>query len=182
MNGIKKSFESTGQSTTRINCKVKGRAAQALFDLKNKGIVQSNREAVVQGLLALQEKITKSDIERIKLATFTERVFLRPWTEIVGTLKGIETTNTEIVALIGCISEKHAAIAVSKNSSESVKIQQSLKKLIGSKIAVIKTDNPEKPLAIRKVTGSSQANPIATVYEETTTSSNRIITKSIFNS
>jgi hypothetical protein len=44
------------ENSVRINCTIEGQAAEALLDLKKKGIVKSNREAVVQALLLLYEK------------------------------------------------------------------------------------------------------------------------------
>jgi hypothetical protein len=138
-----------GKSTARINCRIEGSAVDALADLKRRGIVRNNREAVVQALLALQERVVKSDLEKSKLRTLTQQsVHLRDWDEIVGTLDGIESTrsDTDVIALLTCTIEKHIAIAIERDFPET---EQQLRKLLGKRVAILKTDNPQKPLAIR---------------------------------
>jgi len=138
--------EGSAKSTARINCTIKGNAAQALVELKTRGIIQNNREAVVQALLALQEKVVRSDIEKSKLRSLTDqRTYLKPWQEIIGTLTGIETTETDLIALLTCTFEKHIAITIQGDKPETERVQ----KLLGRKIAILKTDDPQKPLAIR---------------------------------
>jgi hypothetical protein len=140
----------------RINCRIEGNAVDALADLKRRGIVRNNREAVVQALLALQEKVVKSDLEKSKLRTLTQQsVYLRPWDEIVGTLDGIEKTrsDTDVIALLTCTTEKHIAIAIQRDSPET---EQQLRNLIGKRVAIVKTDNPRKPLAIRTIAESNK--------------------------
>jgi len=160
---------SSVRPTARVNCNIKGSAAQALIELKKRGIIQNNREAVVQGLLALQERVTKSDIEKNKLRNVPEqRMYLRPWDEIIGTLNGIETTDTDVIALLTCTFEKHAAITIQKDSPET----QQLKKLLGRKIAILKTDDPQKPLVIRTIAETNKPlKTTAGAYNETTASS-----------
>lgn len=142
-----------GKSTARINCRIEGSAVDALADLKRKGVVRNNREAVVQGLLALEQKIVKSDLEKSRLRTLTQQtVHPKPWDEIVGTLSGIETTDTDVIALLTCTLEKHTAVTLQKDSPET----QQLKKLLGRKIAILKTENPQEPLVIRAIAESNK--------------------------
>lgn len=146
----------SARSTARVNCTIKGNAAEMLIELKKRGIIQNNREAVVQGLLALQERVTKSDIEKNKLRNVPEqRMYLRPWVEVIGTLNGIETTGTDLIALLTCTCEKHTAITIQRDSPET---EQQLKKLLGRKIAILKTDNPQKPLVIRIIPEPSKSS------------------------
>jgi hypothetical protein len=136
--------------TVRFNCNIKGSAAEALLDLKRRGIIQNNREAVVQALLALQEKIMKSDIEKNKLRTLSEqKIYLKPWDEVVGVLNGVESIDTQVTAFVTCTYQKHVAITIQKDSPETEELQQQLKELLGQKITILKTDNPQKPLVIR---------------------------------
>jgi uncharacterized linocin/CFP29 family protein len=146
----------------RVNCNVYGDAARILSELKDRHIIDSNREAVVQGLLALQERVTKSDIEKSKLGSLTDqRTYLKPWQEIIGTLTGIETTETDLIALLTCTFEKHIAITIQGDRPETERVQ----KLLGRKIAILKTDNPQKPLVIRTIpepSNSSKTTPHTT--------------------
>ena len=56
----------------RINCSIDGEAAQILLELKKRGIVKSNREAVVQGLILLHEKVLERDLRYARLKTLKE--------------------------------------------------------------------------------------------------------------
>lgn len=53
----------------RINCCIDGEAARILLDMKKRGIVKSNREAVVQGLFSLYEKVMERDLQLARLKT-----------------------------------------------------------------------------------------------------------------
>jgi hypothetical protein len=155
------------EKSTRINCTIRGNAVQTLAELKRRGIVQNNREAVVQALLALQETIIKSDIQKNNLRNQTEqKMYLAPWNEVLGTLNGIETADTELIAFLTCTSEKHTAIAIQREPET----EQQLRKLLGQKVAILRTDNPQTPLIIRPinntktptttdVTGKEKAKP-----------------------
>lgn len=88
-------------------------------------------------------------MEKKKLRASAEQVHLRPWDEVIGTLNGIQATDTDVTILMTCTTEKHFAIATGFLDSE---IQQQLKKLLGKKIAILKTDNPQKPFIIKPET------------------------------
>jgi hypothetical protein len=60
------------ENSVRINCSVTGEAAEALRDLKRRGICKSNREAIVQALLALHERILERDLRYAQLRTLRE--------------------------------------------------------------------------------------------------------------
>lgn len=74
-----------------------------------------------------------------------EETHLNTWDEAVGRLDKVEESETQIIALLTCIYKKQMAIALPKDKPET----KELKKLIGKKISILRTDNPEKPLIIR---------------------------------
>jgi len=80
-------------------------------------------------------------------------VKLQPWEEIVGTLKTIETNNEAVTAVISCTQNLEIALPYPKDTPEGNTIQN-LNKHLGQKIAILKTDNPEKPLNIRTYTAT----------------------------
>jgi hypothetical protein len=45
------------ETIVRINTELKGEPAKMLLELKQRGLVGSNREAISQGILALCEKV-----------------------------------------------------------------------------------------------------------------------------
>jgi hypothetical protein len=60
------------ENSIRINCNINGEAAQILLNLKRRGIVKSNREAVVQGLISLHKEVLKRDLQLARLKTLKE--------------------------------------------------------------------------------------------------------------
>lgn len=145
----------------RVNCNVYGDAARILSELKDRHIIDSNREAVVQGLLALQERVMKSDTQRNKLRTLTDQVtYLRPWEEIIGTLDCTEIDDTGMTALLTCTYQKHIAVAIERGHTKAPELQQQLRKLLGQRIAILKTDNPQEPLIIRTINETKADKPI----------------------
>lgn len=59
----------------RINTSIKGEPAEILLELKRRGIATSNTDAIIQGLLALHEKVVQRDLARARLKS------LRTWEE-----------------------------------------------------------------------------------------------------
>jgi hypothetical protein len=57
------------ENSVRINCSIEGQAAKALLDLKRRGIIKSNREAVTQALLLLYEKEMERQLKWAKAKT-----------------------------------------------------------------------------------------------------------------
>lgn len=51
----------------RINTEVVGEPAVILMELKSRGLVRDNTDAVTQGLMALYEKVLKRDLARMRL-------------------------------------------------------------------------------------------------------------------
>lgn len=62
---------SNGQKI-RINTSISEQPAQILLELKRRGLVTSNTDAVIQGLLALYEKVVARDLKVAQLKTLKE--------------------------------------------------------------------------------------------------------------
>jgi hypothetical protein len=56
----------------RINTQVEGEPARILMELKQRGIVVSNTDAVIQGILALHEKVLQRDLALARLNLIKE--------------------------------------------------------------------------------------------------------------
>jgi hypothetical protein len=108
---------------------------------------------------------SRSGIYRYILTRYFEKTFLtkrkkvqlQPWEEIIGTLKAIETDNQTISAVVTCTQSLDIAITYPKETAEAT-ILQNLNSLLGQKIALLKTDNPEKPLLIRTFNETTNAH------------------------
>jgi len=77
-----------------------------------------------------------------------KEIRLQPWQEIIGTPKEIKTNKEVTTAIITCTQHIDFIITY-PNETKEAQTLQSLQKLKGQKIAIIKTDIPEKPLLIR---------------------------------
>ena len=94
-------------------------------------------------------------MEQLLLAKQKE-LHLQPWQEIIGTLKELKTDVETTTAILTCTH--HAEYTISyPNGTKEAKTLQKLKNKKGTKVALLKTDNPEKPLAIR----TFYAKPVA---------------------
>lgn len=51
----------------RVNCEISGEPARIFLELKQRGIVSSARDAVVQGLLSLHERVLQRDLQLARL-------------------------------------------------------------------------------------------------------------------
>jgi len=58
--------------TVKINTKISGDSAKVLLELKRRGIVTSNTDAIIQGLFALQEKVIQRDLALARLQNTRE--------------------------------------------------------------------------------------------------------------
>ena len=56
----------------RINTSISGDACEILLELKRRGIVTSNTDAVIQALFALHEKILDRDLRLARLKALRE--------------------------------------------------------------------------------------------------------------
>jgi len=79
---------------------------------------------------------------------------LKPWEEAIGKLDKVEDSETQTIALLTCTYKKQIAIPLPKDQPETKKLQ----KLLGQKIAILKTDIPDKPIIIRTFTASPVAH------------------------
>jgi len=50
-----------------IRCMINGEPARVLLELRRRGIIRSNTDAVCQGLLTLWEKIVRRELEEAQL-------------------------------------------------------------------------------------------------------------------
>lgn len=74
-----------------------------------------------------------------------KEVHLEPWEEVIGTLQTIETDSHTITAIISCAQNFEIALPFRKGTTEAAAIQN-LQPLLGQKIELMKTDDPEKPI------------------------------------
>jgi len=106
----------------------------------------------------LRQKIgyTRSGFYRYAITRLMEQMLLskrkevklQPWEEIVGTLKTIENDTETITAIISYTQNLEIALPYPKDTTEANTIQN-LNKHLGKKIAILKTDIPDKPIIIR---------------------------------
>lgn len=82
-----------------------------------------------------------------------QETHLKPWEEAIGTLDKIETSETQTIALLTCTYKKQIAIPLPKDQPET----QELKKYLGKKVCILRTDNPQKPIIIRTFTATPDA-------------------------
>ena len=64
---------SSKQTTrVRINTEIEGEPAEILLELKQRGLVSDNTDAVNQGLLVLYDRTLKRDLARLQLQRLKE--------------------------------------------------------------------------------------------------------------
>lgn len=56
----------------RINTKISGQPAEILLELKRRGLVTSNTDAIIQALMALYENVVDRDLRAAQLRTLRE--------------------------------------------------------------------------------------------------------------
>jgi len=106
-----------------------------------------------------------------------KEMHLRPWEEIVGTLKKIED-NGRITAVISCTQD--FGISYPKGTQEATAIEK-LKPYIGRKVAILCTDNPQECLLVKipnETIYHNQVN-IHTLSRLSDEQKSRILTKTI---
>ncbi|MEM3759597.1 MAG: hypothetical protein QXZ02_00635 [Candidatus Bathyarchaeia archaeon] len=79
-----------------------------------------------------------------------KEICLQPWEEIVGTLKKIKVENNQTTVAIRCTKRVNFAISY-LNGTREAEILQTLDKLLGKKVAILRTDIQEKPIVVRTV-------------------------------
>jgi hypothetical protein len=60
------------QTKVRINTEIEGEPAKILLELKQRGLVSDNTDAVNQGLLVLYDRTLKRDLARLQLQRLKE--------------------------------------------------------------------------------------------------------------
>lgn len=60
------------QTKVRINTEIEGEPAKILLELKQRGLVSDNTDAVNQGLLVLYDRMLKRDLARLQLQRLKE--------------------------------------------------------------------------------------------------------------
>lgn len=60
------------QTRVRINTEIEGEPAKILLELKKRGLVSDNTDAVNQGLLVLYDRVLKRDMARLQLQRLKE--------------------------------------------------------------------------------------------------------------
>ncbi len=56
----------------RINTEIEGESAKMLLELKKRGLVSDNTDAVNQGLLVLYDRVLRRDLARLQLQRLKE--------------------------------------------------------------------------------------------------------------
>ncbi len=106
--------------------------------------------------LLLQGKIRGQKTSKGWVFWTRQNVQLTPWEEAVGTLDRVEEREAQTVAYLTCIVKKQIAFSLPKDDLETKK----LPKLVGQKIAILRTDDPKKPIIIRTISVSTVAETI----------------------
>lgn len=65
-------YDSSKQTRVRINTEIEGEPAKMLLELKQRGLVSDNTDAVNQGLLVLYDRTLKRDLARLQLQRLKE--------------------------------------------------------------------------------------------------------------
>lgn len=60
------------QTRVRINTEIEGEPAKILLELKQRGLVSDNTDAVNQGLLVLYDRTLRRDLARLQLQRLKE--------------------------------------------------------------------------------------------------------------
>lgn len=94
-----------------------------------------------------------------KQSTFPKRkeVRLRSWEELQGTLTRLEANDYEISAIFTCTRNIVMAITFSKDSKEATILEKALNNLLGQRITILRTDNPQQPIIVRPFTATTEA-------------------------
>ena len=97
----------------------------------------------------------------VQRSTNVKAIYLLPWCEVIGIYRGLFTDDDYLYLKID-----NKVLSFPKNSDEAIYLQERLDtKLVGRKIAVLRTDIHKKPLLVHlfdcsKIEVQSIANPI----------------------
>ncbi|MGQ9507225.1 MAG: hypothetical protein ACUVTB_05130 [Candidatus Bathycorpusculaceae bacterium] len=122
-----------------------------------------------QEIETIRHKIgyTRSGFYRYALTRFLEDILLhkqdemrlQPWQEIIGTPKEVKTDKETTTAIITCTQHLNFVLTY-PNETKEAQTLQTLQKLKGQKVAILKTDIPEKPIIIRTLNDAPVAHKI----------------------
>ena len=74
---------------------------------------------------------------------------LQPWQEVIGTYEALEVGEDNVILTLSRTC-RNLKITFVKSSAEAQKLTQTLINTVkGTKIALLKTDDPQKPLLLR---------------------------------
>jgi hypothetical protein len=65
--GRKTRFDESQEYKVSVRCIISGEPARIFLELKRRGLVRSTRDAVVQGLMSLHERIVQRDLKIAQL-------------------------------------------------------------------------------------------------------------------
>jgi hypothetical protein len=80
----------------------------------------------------------------------SKEIRLQPWQEIVGTLREIKVEGDQTTAILRYTRQVDFVISY-LNGTKEAEILQTLDNLLGKKVAILRTDIPEKPILARTV-------------------------------
>jgi len=86
----------------------------------------------------LSETMMKTDIKEMELQV---------WEEIVGECVKFEVKGDQVVVTFRCC--QNMRIAYQRDSGEGIILREFGKKLVGRKLAILRTDIPSKPIIVR---------------------------------
>jgi len=82
----------------------------------------------------------KADVKEIKLQI---------WEEIIGDCVKFEVRRDQLVVIFRCC--QNIRIAYQRDSKEGIILMRFGKKLVGKKLAILRTDIPAKPIVVRVI-------------------------------
>jgi len=80
----------------------------------------------------------------------SKEIRLQPWQEIVGTLREIKVEGDQTTAILRYTRQVDFVISY-LNGTKEAEILQTLDNLLGKKVAILRTDIPEKPILARTI-------------------------------
>lgn len=79
-----------------------------------------------------------------------KKIFLKTWQEAVGTCRGLRTSETEIAIVLSLANGQIIEVFFPRASVEDV-LRELDDRMIGRKIGIMKVDDVENPILIRRL-------------------------------
>jgi hypothetical protein len=105
------------------------------------------------------------------ILTKQKELHLQPWEEIIGTLKELKTGGETTTAILTCTHNTDYSISY-PNGTKEAETLQTLQNSKGQKIAILRTDIPEKPILIQHLERNHSS--LKNSFDETIVSSKSI--------